>query len=104
MAHRNEPKRTPRELVVGQIYSAQEIGDLFGIDPADVERGGIIPVPPLADGGARTILAHLNITLADGDTRSVDEITAVIEDAIGVGFDPEHTGGMTPTVALVDEV
>jgi hypothetical protein len=53
----------------------------------------------------RTILVHINVTLADTDTRTVKQVEDAIEGAINVGWDDAHTGtGMEITVAMAEEV
>jgi hypothetical protein len=64
-------------------------------------------VSALTAGGTkvtRTILAHINIEVADDDKRSWDEIQSVIDGAVEVGFSGEQTAGMTAVIADVEEV
>ncbi len=43
--HDRAKKRTPADLVVGEIYSAADLAEMFGVPVRAIERGGIIPVP-----------------------------------------------------------
>jgi hypothetical protein len=78
------------EETIGPI-AAQE----FEQDHPEVE-GGISDEQP-ASYGTRTILAHLNIELDAGDTRTIDEVVAKIEAVL-------KPTGLDVAVALAEEV
>jgi len=53
---------------------------------------------------ARTILVHLNVTVPDGDYRSIGAIAEAIEGAIQVGSDDPSLSSLIIHVAAVDEI
>lgn len=53
---------------------------------------------------SRTILVHLNVTVPEGDDRSMEEIVAAIEGALEVGSDDESVRSLEIVTALAEEI